>query len=230
MRSSTATRLDNPVWHALEGPHRAFGEGDRLARRFDPEVAPFAALPDAVAPESWDALRTLAGPGRVVALFRRDLPAREGWEVAVRMPCHQMVCDRLREHPEAGGVAPLGPSDVADMRALVERTQPGPFFGRTHELGRFLGVREQGELIAMAGERLRIDGATEISAVCTDPRHRRRGLAAALVAAAATAVHARGETAFLHVLHDNTAAIRVYAALGFATRADIDVVGLRAPR
>src|SRR4029077_5363570 len=109
----------------------------------------------------------------------------------------------------------LTPADVPAMLDLVARTQPGPFARRTIELGTYLGVREGGALVAMAGERMHLDGHSEISAVCTDPSQRRRGLARDLVLTLARRIRARGERPFLHVAADNVNAIRLYEALGF---------------
>ncbi|WP_278256083.1 GNAT family N-acetyltransferase [Nocardioides convexus] len=140
----------------------------------------------------------------------------------------QMVLDVLPA-PARVEVVALGPADSAAMRALVERTKPGPFWERTHEMGRYVGVRDGDRLVAMAGERLRPPGATEISAVCTAPEARGRGLAAALVTDAAHAIAARGEQPFLHVAASNTGAIALYERLGFRVRQAVVFRGYRVP-
>lgn len=154
------------------------------------------------------------------------------------IPSVQMVLEAdaihallARPHPAPPTVAitELGPADISEMRALVALTQPGPFGPRTPELGRYIGVRHDGELLAMAGERLRLDGATEISAVCTRPDHRGRGLAAALVVDAATHIAGRGDLPFLHAAATNTDAIRVYEKLGFTLRRMITAIIIKAP-
>jgi predicted GNAT family acetyltransferase len=101
------------------------------------------------------------------------------------------------------------------MLDLVARTQPGPFLQRTVELGTYLGVRRDGALVAMAGERLHPPGFTEVSAVCTDPDHRGQGYAARLVQAVVAGIKERGDIPFLHATATNTNAIRLYEALGF---------------
>jgi predicted GNAT family acetyltransferase len=123
----------------------------------------------------------------------------------------------------------LDERDVPAMLALVERTRPGPFEKRTIELGTYLGIRDGGDLVAMAGERLHPPGFTEISAVCTDASHRGRGLASRLVRVIVEQIRARGEQPFLHLTLENEPAYRIYAALGFETRTLADVVALRAP-
>jgi predicted GNAT family acetyltransferase len=140
-----------------------------------------------------------------------------------------MVADDTFEGAPAPGAVELGAADVDEMLALVERTKPGPFLPRTHELGRYVGVRDGTRLVAMAGERLRCDGVTEISAVCTDGDHRGRGLASVLVADCVRHIRARGDTPFLHAAEDNTNAIRVYERLGFSIRKALDLVLAAAP-
>lgn len=115
----------------------------------------------------------------------------------------------------------LGEADAAEMLALATLTRPGPFFVRTHRLGRFLGIRRGGRLVAMAGERLRPPGFTEVSGVCTHPDHRGHGHAARLMRAVADAILARGETPFLTCYADRPATIALYERLGFRTRATI---------
>jgi predicted GNAT family acetyltransferase len=109
------------------------------------------------------------------------------------------------------------------MLALATATQPGPFFARTHELGTFWGVKVDGRLVAMAGERMKPPGYTEVSGVCTDPGHRGKGYAALLSRTVATQIMARGETPMLHAYASNTPAIRLYEQLGFELRTHVNV-------
>jgi ribosomal protein S18 acetylase RimI-like enzyme len=220
--------LDNPAWHALHGPHASFAETNDLAARYHPAVAPFAALPDEPTPEAWDALRSLVGPGRVAVLFRDVVHLPDGWAELFRMPTLQMVGAGV-EGVRSPHLETLGTSDAPAMLTLVEHTAPGPFSARTHELGTFLGVREGGSLVAMAGERMQPPGHVEISAVCTEPTHRGRGLASTLMKDLMARIRDRGEVPFLHVVVENVTAIRVYDALGFTRRRLVEVVGVRTP-
>jgi ribosomal protein S18 acetylase RimI-like enzyme len=227
--------LDNPVWHALIGTHATVAQRHGSAARYVPDVAVFAALSDDPTAPAWDALAALVGPGAVAVLARRDLTVPDVWAERFAAPCRQMW---LRD-PAAPTARPddadlplvaLGADDVDDMLALVQRTRPGPFVTRTVELGTYLGVRDGGQLIAMAGERLHPPGFTEISVVCTDVAYRGRGLASRLVAGIVDGIRGRDETPFLHLTVVNDAAHRVYAALGFETRTLFSVVGVQAPR
>ncbi|MFD8820089.1 GNAT family N-acetyltransferase, partial [Streptomyces sp. NPDC059627] len=134
----------------------------------------------------------------------------------------------LRAEPAPEAVR-LGPDDVPDILDLVARTEPGPVRTRTVEMGAYLGIRHHGRLIAMAGERLRLPGWTEISAVCTDPEHQGRGLATRLVRAVAAGIRERGDTPFLHAAPGNANAIRLYESIGFTERLRTRTLLVRSP-
>ncbi|MBP2707691.1 GNAT family N-acetyltransferase [Microbispora sp. RL4-1S] len=220
--------LDNPVWASLTGPHARFAEGHGGALRYPDDVSPFYALPGDPSPTDWDDLAALAGPGATVPLTGDASAAPDGWEVVTNITGVQLVGDDVTPATDDEAVR-LEPADVPEMLDLVERTQPGPFRPRTVELGTYLGIRREGALVAMAGERLHPPGWTEISAVCTDPGFRRQGLASRLVLAVAAGIRARGETPFLHTAAENTSAIRVYEALGFRLRRQTPFAFIRVP-
>lgn len=221
--------LDNAAWGALNGPHAAFAERVGDAARYPADVAPFAALPDRAGASAWADLAALSGPAGEAVLFRGEADPPGGWDTVWSGVGVQMVATSLRSVEDPAAVR-LGPEHAGEMLDLVARTQPGPFLPRTPVLGTYLGIRDQqGVLVAMAGERLRLDGWTEISAVCTDPEHRGLGLGTRLVRAVAAGIEARGETPFLHAVATNTNAIRLYGALGFSHRRSVVFARLRAP-
>ena len=210
--------LSRPVWSALTTGDRRFAEGGPLALRFPPDVAPFAATADD-SPEAFAALRELLAEGGRVALVTLDkLKSYPGFEVLREAPIIQMIAD-AETAPPPEGLAPilLGPGDVPEMLRLAEQTNPGPFGPCTHELGQYIGIRVDGALAAMAGERMRLDGAVEISAVCVSPEHRGKGHAAFLVAWLVRKLRGEGAIPFLHAFTDNPA-IALYERLGFTKR------------
>ena len=217
--------LDNPVWYALRGPLARFAAPARspLAIRFDPEVAFFGAV-DRVDEQSWAAQAELVGREGTAVLFRDAVPPPPpGWTEVFRGPTWQLVAGDLEPVPELD-TTPLGAEDVGEMLALVADTEPGPFMSRTVELGRYIGVRRAGRLVAMAGERFRLPGWVEVSAVCTHPEARNQGLGAALTLRVAQGIREAGGRAFLHVLEENENALRLYQSLGFVIRRKCDVV------
>ncbi|MDR6173369.1 ribosomal protein S18 acetylase RimI-like enzyme [Nocardioides zeae] len=214
--------LDNPAWASLTGPHAALAVGDGPARRYAPDVSPFAGLADPLDARCWDALAGLVPEGDAVVVTGPGVVAAPGWQLVEHVPGVQLVATRPLDPGPTGDLRRLDaddPADVAAMLDLTSRTRPGPFLPRTATLGTYLGLRApDGTLVAMAGERLHPAGWTEISAVCTDPAWQGRGYAARLVAAVAAGVVARGERVLLHTGADNTRAIRLYEHLGFALR------------
>lgn len=145
-----------------------------------------------------------------------------GVAIVSQNPGVQMVAHRIHDSgPARHPVIDLSQADAADMVELATLTEPGPFFARTHELGAFVGVRDGGRLVAMAGERMKPEGYTEVSGVCTHPDWRGRGLAAVLTRVVAERILARGETPFLHAYASNTKAIGLYQELGFELRTEV---------
>jgi ribosomal protein S18 acetylase RimI-like enzyme len=224
-----ATVLDNAPWHALTGPHASFAIGDDLVRRYPEEVAPFVAVRTWDHPRVWPALVELVGPGTEIGLSGYDGDLPDGWEVVGEGEGVQLVeTDTLRPRPDPEAIL-LGADDVTDMLAIVERNQPGPFRPRTYELGRYVGIRREGRLIAMAGERLHPEGWTEISAVAVDADHRRQGLGSRLVLDVAFHIQERGDRALLHAAASNVGAIAAYERLGFALRRRNRFAAVRTP-
>lgn len=219
--------LDRAAWSALTGRQAAFAIGNGSALRYQPGVGVFAALADR-SPASLAALAKLVAAHGDVALLGAEAPPPVPGTCAVSSDAGvQMVCTRLATgfaHPFA--MEPLGDADAPAMLALATLTQPGPFFPRTHLLGDFFGVKVAGQLVAMAGERMKPDGFTEVSGVCTHPDHRGRGHAAALMRLVAQRILDRGETPFLHAYASHTRTIALYQTLGFAIRGEVTMTRL----
>jgi ribosomal protein S18 acetylase RimI-like enzyme len=218
--------LDNPVLASLAGPHAGLALTRGRAARYPADIGPFCAVPDEPDAADWADAAGLLSPGeKLLFPALRAMPPPD-WEVLGLGEGVQLVATALDVAPDEEA-APLGPADVPDMLSLTRRSKPGPFRSRTIELGAYLGIRRDGQLVAMAGERMRVPGWTEISAVCTDPEWRGQGLASRLTRAVAAGIAARGDTPFLHVIATNTTAIRLYKELGFTFRREIQFVLLR---
>lgn len=216
-QSTDDVGLDHPVYAALTGPQRRFAQVSGRVVRYPVDVAPFLALPRDPSARDWVDAAHLVAPGAYVAVQRPRVEVPESWKVVREFEVLQMVEDHVQGVDDAEVLA-LGPVDIPDMLALVRETDPGPFLERTIELGRYIGIRDGGQLIAMAGERMQLEGWREVSAVCTASAHRGRGLASRLVSALTYAIHHRHERAFLSVLSTNTNAVALYERLGFRVR------------
>ncbi|MGZ9100425.1 MAG: GNAT family N-acetyltransferase [Brevundimonas sp.] len=221
--------LDRPVWSALTSRQAPLALGDARALRFDPAYALFAAAADA-SPDSTAALGALnTSPNGLGLVEAGDMPLPPGAVVRAQAACVQMVAPALTAGGRTVAFEPLGEADAAEMLALATLTVPGPFFDKTHRLGDFIGVKRDGRLIAMAGERMKPDGFTEVSGVCTHPDHRGHGYASALMRVVTQRILERGEQAFLHAYAANTATIALYGTLGFSVRAPVTYTVLDGP-
>ncbi|MGD2131948.1 MAG: GNAT family N-acetyltransferase [Maricaulaceae bacterium] len=221
--------LDRPVWASLATHHIGLSEGGPLARRFVRDVNLFASASDD-SEEALAALADLVRPGETVFVVQvQQITVPAGLTVVKEALGVQMVAERSMPHCATDDVLALTDADAPEMLSLATLTEPGPFLPRTHVMGTFRGVRIDGRLAAMAGERMRFPGYTELSGVCTHPDFRGRGLARRLSAIVCAGIEARGETAFLHAWKTNTAAISLYEALGFRIRCDVNVAVLERP-
>jgi ribosomal protein S18 acetylase RimI-like enzyme len=217
--------LDNPFWSSLTTRHAHIALGGALARRYPVAISPLAGLPG-VGPRTVAALEALVDVGDDVGIVGPYVPVLPGnWERLRESRITQMIRPDRSPMPEGNVEASvLGAADVADMLALVELTKPGPFRPRTLELGTYVGIREGGRLVAMAGERAWVPGLREVSAVCAHPDVQRRGYARALMGRVVNRMLRAGETPFLHVETGNTHAIEIYVRLGFVRRAEFPLL------
>ncbi|HET7369632.1 MAG TPA: GNAT family N-acetyltransferase [Gammaproteobacteria bacterium] len=216
--------LDRPVWTSLTTYHAPRSEGGDLARRFIRDINLFGSARDD-STEAAAALAALVKPGEEIYVLQvpaivtppglRLLQVANGVQMVASEPAPRATAD--------DEVLTLSDADAPEMQALAKLTQPGPFAERTHTMGRFVGIRINGRLAAMAGERMRMPGYTEVSGVCTHPDCRGRGLAARLSAVVAARIEARGERPFLHAWKENVAAISLYEKLGFRVRTEVNV-------
>ncbi len=223
--------LDNMAWHALAGPHAhlAVTAGEGAVRRYRDDIAPFCGV-ERLDDLGWSALAELVGPQGVAVFLRGEVEQPPtGWTELLREDATQYVAGDLVE-PRSGTpeVVELTGADVPEMVRLAAETDPGPFGPNSHLTGRWFGVRRDGRLVAMAGERMRVEGFGEVSGVCVDPAARGEGLGAAVTLAAAHGIRERGDRPMLHVRHGNDRAHRLYRRLGFEVRRMVVVAVLRA--
>jgi ribosomal protein S18 acetylase RimI-like enzyme len=231
----TTHPLDNPIWSALTSRQAHFAETSSHARRFPLEVTSLGGFFEP-SQEGYDSIAALQSEGGATGLFLRDrtsLP--RDWTIVDEAPLLQMVRENNRATGSAIAPRPtlewieLSEQDVPEMVTLAGITRPGPFGRRTRELGTYIGIRREGKLVAMAGERMRVPGHSEISAVCTLPEFAGQGFAAQLVNILVEKILSRGEIPFLHVRTTNQRAIALYRRLGFVDRLVLQYVSVCKP-
>jgi len=232
MNSSTEPAsgvLDNPVWYSITGGHTHLGQIDGQAVMYHPEVSPFSGLEEPTEAALNDLSKLIPESGIAAVMTNSDgLPDTSMWKELKTYHISQMICVDEQSAPDHEYVE-LSSKDVPRMIELVRLTEPGPFDTRTIQFGTYLGIYQDDQLVAMAGERLKPTGWAEISGVCTHPTARGKGFAAALVKELVARVRSRGEQAFLNVLKGSPSeetAIGVYERLGFQFYQSMSIIAL----
>jgi len=219
--------LDQPIWSALTTSQLALAEGDGRVRRYPPLMTPFADMPR-LSEENFAALAALMAPQDIAVLFTPDAVTPPApFNVVLADTGEQMIGMPAEVPADGVDILTLGAADVPDMVELTTLTKPGPFTTRTHELGTFLGIRIDGQLVAMVGERMKPAQYTEMTAVCVRPSHRGRGYGQMLLSAIARRIATRGESPFLHVFSHNESAIALYRRQGMEIRRRLHVTALK---
>lgn len=220
--------LDNPIWNALNTEQSHFNCGDAQLKYFDPEVSPFVAM------KNWDAGdlqyldQQLPADRNFFHIIAQPIELPASCSIRFSIPLYQMVCPALQPFATAvSGLRDLRDTDIPAMVELTALTKPGPFMSKTSDFGHYTGIFEKEVLVAMAGERLKVPGYTEVSAICTHPDHTGKGYAALLLSLAAEKIIQKDSIPFLHVRHDNERAIRMYEKAGFEIRREMNFVIFR---
>lgn len=215
--SPSVTQLDNPIWHSLTSRHARLAIGSGSVRRYPADVAPFVAVESAADGNSLD---SLVEPGERVGIIGAIPQFRHGWQIFKEIDIYQYLWDQpIPEFEPEPEIIPLTSPHLPAMLELTALVYPAYFREGTARLGDYFGVVEQGHLCAMAGIRMAMNGFQELSAVCTHPDHRGKGLASRLSRHLISYIGRQGDVPFLHTESDNSTAQSVYERLGFELRA-----------
>ena len=208
--------LKNPVWSALNSVDSRLNIGSEVVSYFHQEVSPFVGMRDWGEQSQLLAMEELPSGRSWFVMREGGVEFIEGFEQVVSIPLYQMVCRKLNaQQLDAVDTRLLRGSHLESMLSLTALTKPGPFMSRTAEFGVYKGLFLEEQLVSMAGERLHVEGYTEISAVCTHHEQLGKGFGAHMLSVLAADVVHSGRTPFLHVRQDNTRAIAMYKRLGF---------------
>jgi predicted GNAT family acetyltransferase len=223
--------LDNMAWHALNTHYAHFAIGSGLAKRFPPDIGSVSALAE-YSEAAYHDLAQIVGDTEGTALFAADLPPTiSGWKITATYHLHQLVCQQpVADLKIPAEVVELIAADVSDIMQLVDAARPGPFFERTIETGRYFGIRQDGKLVAMAGQRLRLPGYGEVGLVCTHPDWRGKGYARLLSSILINLIWEQNEVPYLHVFPDNEVAYHLYESLHFVKRREMIAYAIKRMR
>lgn len=211
--------LDNPVWYALQTVHQPMSLGTTTVQRYPTDILRMIGCENP-AKAQLSEIEPWIFPAEKIYLVGELASMPPGWKVAGIYICTQMLCTKVVEPAVKSGpeIIPLEGNNLDEMLELIRIALPGFFFTNTPSLGDYYGIFNEGKLVAMAGERLKIKGYTEVSAVCTHPDYRGNGYAQALVAFVSQKVLDEGTIPFLHYLSTNTRARSVYDMVGYTER------------
>ncbi len=213
--------MDNPVWEALNGRQAEFAiKGDGVLK-YRPDVFMFAGIPD----DSSDTIEKVAElykQGEIMGLMGFKLDTEPYFKRVFDVQAYQMLADKVPEYKSVDYVK-LTKDDSSQIEELVELTKPGPYRPNVIELGNYVGIKDADKLVAMVGERVNLDGFTEVSLVCTHPDYRGKGYAKTLSGVVIEGIIDRGDMPFLNVMTHNSAAFNLYNKLGFSTRVEYTI-------
>jgi predicted GNAT family acetyltransferase len=218
-----ASAFADPIWNALQSSHSHLAERVGLAVKYPAAVAPFAAVAEQTV-EAFRDLHSLLEVGETTYVGGPLPPAVEGLEYGGVLPCYQMIypVDLPLFEAKSFEIEALDCSHGAEMLALTDVAFPGLFRISTCKMGRYYGIRDGGQLVAISGERFVVDPIREISAVCCHPEHRGKGYAAALMRRVMEDHRREGSVSVLHVVTTNPA-YELYKHLGFETLRTVDI-------
>ena len=213
-------KLDNPVWHSLNETHSNFALEYGDFKFYHPDFCPFGGFTSLInSNKNIEAYTNLATNFYVVG----DKPNFNNTIILNKdLICNQMVLNKPIELDISKQITKLKTErHLKELFELVNLVQPGYFKNKTHELGSYYGIIENDKLIAVTGERMKMNNFTEISAVITHPNHTGKGYAKQLIKHTSDQIFKDNKTPYLHVANINTNAIRLYNKLGFQTRRNI---------
>jgi ribosomal protein S18 acetylase RimI-like enzyme len=215
--------LDNPAWSALTTEQASFARGSDTAKRYDPAVLPFVGFPSPVGAGAPAELDPFIMPGEAFYIIGELPPLPANWKLELELACAQLLAPEFLlclPQPKEN-IIRLGEEDKEEMYRLINGIQPGYYQPDTRQLGDYFGIRQDGKLVAMVGERMRLTGYSELSAICTHPDYTGRGYSQQLISYLCRRLVAAGITPFLHVSLANQRALRLYIHLGFRHRREI---------
>jgi ribosomal protein S18 acetylase RimI-like enzyme len=215
--------LDNPAWSALTTAQAVFARGADTAKRYDPAVLPFVGFASPAGAEAPAELDHFIMPGEAFYIIGELPPLPNSWKVELELPCAQLLAPEFLlclPQPKEN-IVKLGEEDKDEMYRLINGIQPGYYRPDTRQLGDYYGIRQGGKLVAMVGERMRMTGYSELSAICTEPDFTGRGYSQQLISYLCRKQVAAHIAPFLHVSLTNQRALRLYIHLGFRHRRDI---------
>lgn len=216
MKSIPENKLDNPVWNSLSETHAAFAIDYNGTKFYNPEYCPFGGF---ISPESiLDASDQYSVLAENFFIVGEEPQISNSSKIAKELVCLQMIIYNKIALPITDNIVKLTEEHNDELVQLVNLVQPGYFKNKTTLLGNYYGIFKENQLVAIAGERMKMNHFTEVSAIITHPDHTGKGYAKQLIAHCVNSIFSENKTPYLHVVESNIGAIALYEKLGFVTR------------
>jgi GNAT superfamily N-acetyltransferase len=209
-------QLDNPVWFALNETHAEYSVGHANIKFYEPEYCPFGAITSS--DDLTNPLQTYSESCHNFYIVGQKPPIPPSLYLRKQLVCLQMMIERTISYPSTEEIIAIGSDHANELFQLVNLVQPGYFKSKTRLLGEYFGIFKDDILVAVTGERMKMDGFTEVSAVVTHPEYTGRGYAKQLVGHTVNEILKQNKIPFLHVAENNESAINLYLKLGFGKR------------
>lgn len=211
------TKLDNPAWYSLSETHQEFSINYNTIKFYNPDYCPFGGfIASENISESIDEYSELTD-GFFVVGEKPQLSKQ--LKLNRELICLQMILNNRINVEIKEEIIALTTSDhIEALFELVNLVQPGYFKRQTALLGNYFGIFKDNKLIAVTGERMKMNDFTEVSAIVTHPDHTGQGYAKQLIAHTVNIIFDQNKIPYLHVVENNIGAIKLYEKLGFTTR------------
>ncbi|RXM44128.1 GNAT family N-acetyltransferase [Flavobacterium sp. YO12] len=216
MKINEESKLDNPVWNSLSESHQKFALEYNGTKFYDPDYCPFGGFLELESTlESADKYASLCDNFFIVG---EKPKIGNTLKIAKELVCLQMIVREKVQITFDNKIIKLTEKHKEELFELVNLVQPGYFKTNTFLLGNYYGIFSSGKLVSIAGERMKTNNFTEVSAIITHPDHTGKGYAKQLTSHVVNNIFDEGKIPFLHVVETNLRAIKLYEKLGFVTR------------
>lgn len=216
MTISEENKLDNPVWHSLSENHIEFAIDYVNTKFYNPDYCPFGSFTQL--DNTASATREYSALIDNFFIVGKKPEIADTLKITKELVCLQMIIKDKIEMLFEDEIIKLKEEHKEELFDLVNLVQPGYFKANTFLLGSYYGIFTDGKLVSIAGERMKMNSFTEVSAIITHPDYTGKGYAKQLTSYVVNTIFDEGKIPFLHVVESNVGAIKLYEKLGFAAR------------
>ena len=216
MKIIQENKLDNPVWNSLSETHGGFVLDYGNTKFYHPDYCPFGGFINSQSTLEASNQYSVATDNFFIVGEKPEIS--NSLKIVKELICLQMIVYNKIELSITDTIIKLTEEHNQELVHLVNLVQPGYFKNKTASLGNYYGIFKEDQLVAITGERMKMNDFTEVSAIITHPDHIGKGYAKQLIAHCVNNIFSENKIPYLHVVESNIGAIGLYEKLGFVTR------------